>query len=97
MRDRVVIATNFGFNIVGGQQSGLSSRPNSIKRVAEASFDRLGVEVIDRFCQRRVDPHVPVEDVAGAVKGLIAAGKVRHSVSRRQARRPIAEHMPCSR
>jgi aryl-alcohol dehydrogenase-like predicted oxidoreductase len=78
VRDQVVIATKFGFNIVDGKQSGLNSRPEHIKEVAEASLKRLGVEVIDLFYQHRVDPNVPIEDVAGAVKELIAEGKVKH-------------------
>ncbi|NUS67634.1 MAG: aldo/keto reductase [Ensifer adhaerens] len=78
VRDRVVIATKFGFNIVDGKQSGLSSRPEHIRSVCDASLKRLGVDVIDLFYQHRVDPNVPIEDVAGAVKDLIAAGKVRH-------------------
>ncbi len=78
VRDRVVIATKFGFNIVDGKQSGLSSRPEHIRSVCDSSLKRLGVDVIDLFYQHRVDPNVPIEDVAGAVKDLIAAGKVRH-------------------
>ncbi len=78
VRDRVVIATKFGFDFVDGKQSGLNSRPEHIKEVAEASLKRLGVEVIDLFYQHRVDPGVPIEDVAGAVKDLIAEGKVKH-------------------
>lgn len=78
VRDQVVIATKFGFNIVDGKQSGLNSRPDHIKAVADASLKRLGVEQIDLFYQHRVDPGVPIEDVAGAVKELIAAGKVKH-------------------
>lgn len=77
VRDRVVIATKFGFN-AGNLQGGLNSRPEHIKEVADASLKRLGVEVIDLFYQHRVDPNVPIEDVAGAVKDLIAAGKVKH-------------------
>lgn len=77
-RDRVVIATKFGFSIEGGQNTGLNSRPEHIKAVADASLKRLGIEVIDLFYQHRVDPNVPIEDVAGAVKELIQAGKVRH-------------------
>ena len=77
-RDQVVIATKFGFNIVDGKQSGLDSRPEHIREVAEASLKRLGIEVIDLFYQHRVDPDVPIEDVAGAVKDLIAEGKVKH-------------------
>ncbi|GAB4066446.1 aldo/keto reductase [Ancylobacter sonchi] len=78
LRDQVVIATKFGFNIEGGKQTGLNSRPEHIKQVADASLKRLGIEVIDLFYQHRVDPEVPIEDVAGAVKDLIAAGKVKH-------------------
>jgi aryl-alcohol dehydrogenase-like predicted oxidoreductase len=75
-RDRVVIATKFGFTF--GEQRGLDSRPAHIKEVAEASLKRLKVETIDLLYQHRVDPNVPIEDVAGAVKELIQAGKVRH-------------------
>jgi len=78
VRDQVVIATKFGFNILDGKQSGLNSRPEHIRAVCDASLKRLGIEVIDLFYQHRVDPSVPIEDVAGAVKGLIAEGKVRH-------------------
>lgn len=79
-RDRVAIATKFGFNIdpETKKQAGLDSRPEQIRRVCDASLKRLGVEVIDLFYQHRVDPNVPIEDVAGAVKELIAEGKVRH-------------------
>jgi aryl-alcohol dehydrogenase-like predicted oxidoreductase len=78
VRNRVVIATKFGFNIVDGKMAGMNSRPEQIRRVADASLRRLGVEVIDLFYQHRVDPDIPIEDVAGAVKDLIAEGKVRH-------------------
>lgn len=78
IRDRVVIATKFGFDIVNGQSQGMNSRPEQIKKVADESLKRLGIDVIDLFYQHRVDPAVPIEDVAGAVKDLIAAGKVRH-------------------
>ena len=78
VRDKVVIATKFGFNIVDGRQSGLNSRPEHIKSVAGESLTRLGIDVIDLFYQHRVDPDVPIEDVAGAVKDLIQQGKVRH-------------------
>jgi aryl-alcohol dehydrogenase-like predicted oxidoreductase len=79
VRDQVVIATKFGFDIdADGRQHGLSSRPEHIKDVAEASLRRLGIDTIDLFYQHRVDPDVPIEDVAGAVKDLIDAGKVRH-------------------
>jgi len=77
-RGQVAIATKFGFRIVDGKQAGLDSRPAHIKEVAEASLKRLGIETIDLFYQHRVDPQVPIEDVAGAVKDLIRAGKVRH-------------------
>jgi len=78
LRDRVVIATKFGFKIEGGKQAGLDSRPAHIREVADASLKRLRTDRIDLFYQHRVDPDVPIEDVAGAVKDLIAAGKVKH-------------------
>ena len=80
VRDEVVIATKFGFDInpETGAGQGLNSRPDQIRKVAEASLKRLGIDVIDLFYQHRVDPAVPIEDVAGAVKDLIAEGKVRH-------------------
>src|SRR5229473_7521015 len=79
-RKQVVIATKFGFDIDPdtGQQRGLNSRPEHIKQVAEASLKRLKTETIDLFYQHRVDPNVPIEDVAGAVKDLIREGKVKH-------------------
>jgi aryl-alcohol dehydrogenase-like predicted oxidoreductase len=77
-RSRVAIATKFGFKIEAGKQSGLDSRPEHIREVAEASLRRLKVEWIDLFYQHRVDPAVPIEDVAGAVKKLIQEGKVKH-------------------
>ena len=79
-RGRVAIATKFGFKIdpATGKQAGLDSRPEHIKEVAEASLKRLKSEVIDLFYQHRVDPDVPIEDVAGAVKDLIQQGKVKH-------------------
>ena len=77
-RERVVIATKFGFNIENGQMAGVNSRPENIRQVAEASLKRLKVEAIDLFYQHRVDPSVPIEDVAGTVKELIQEGKVRH-------------------
>jgi aryl-alcohol dehydrogenase-like predicted oxidoreductase len=81
LRDQVVIATKFGFNLnpdgSPGWQ-GLNSRPERIKQVAEASLKRLKIDAIDLFYQHRVDPDVPIEDVAGAVKELIHAGKVKH-------------------
>ena len=78
VRDRVVIATKFGFRIADGRQVGFDSRPEHVRAVADASLKRLGVEAIDLFYQHRVDPAVPIEEVAGAVRDLIAAGKVRH-------------------
>jgi aryl-alcohol dehydrogenase-like predicted oxidoreductase len=78
VRDQVVIATKFGFTFEPGGQRGLDSRPAHIKEVAEASLERLKVDAIDLFYQHRVDPNVPIEDVAGAVKDLIREGKVRH-------------------
>jgi aryl-alcohol dehydrogenase-like predicted oxidoreductase len=77
-RNEVVIATKFGFKIQDGKQTGVNSRPEHIKEVAEASLKRLNVEVIDLLYQHRVDPEVPIEDVAGAVKDLIKEGKVKH-------------------
>jgi len=77
-RGQVRIATKFGFRIVDGKQAGLDSRPEHIKQVAEASLKRLQVEAIDLFYQHRVDPAVPIEEVAGAVKELIGEGKVRY-------------------
>ena len=79
LRDRVVIATKFGFDIEpDGTSRGLSSRPETIRRVADAALRRLRTDRIDLFYQHRVDPQVPIEDVAGAVKELIEAGKVGH-------------------
>jgi aryl-alcohol dehydrogenase-like predicted oxidoreductase len=78
-RGRVVIATKFGFKFdAAGKQVGLDSRPEHIREVADASLRRLNVEAIDLFYQHRVDPEVPIEDVAGAVKELIGQGKVKH-------------------
>jgi aryl-alcohol dehydrogenase-like predicted oxidoreductase len=78
MRDRVVIATKFGWDIQDGRSVGLDSRPEQIRRVADASLRRLRADRIDLFYQHRVDPAVPIEDVAGAVAELVAAGKVAH-------------------
>jgi aryl-alcohol dehydrogenase-like predicted oxidoreductase len=79
-REQVVIATKFGFKLDPntGKQAGLNTRPEHIKQVAEGSLRRLRVDAIDLFYQHRVDPDVPIEDVAGAVKGLIQEGKVKH-------------------
>ena len=81
VRDKVVIATKFGFNLKPDGSpgwQGLNSRPEHIKEVVEASLKRLRTDVIDLYYQHRVDPAVPIEDVAGAVKELIQAGKVKH-------------------
>lgn len=102
LRDKVVIATKFGFNCAPGGKPGtqtLNSRPEHIKQVADASLQRLNIDSIDLFYQHRVDPEVPMEDVAGAVKDLIAAGKVKHfglseagaqSIRRAHAVQPVA-------
>jgi len=79
VRAQVAIATKFGFQFdETGKQAGLNSRPQHIKEVAEASLKRLKINAIDLFYQHRVDPNVPIEDVAGAVKDLIQEGKVKH-------------------
>ena len=77
-KNRVIIATKFGFDIQDGKSIGLNSRPEQIRKVAEASLKRLQVDAIDLFYQHRVDPQVPIEDVAGTVKDLIQEGKVKH-------------------
>jgi aryl-alcohol dehydrogenase-like predicted oxidoreductase len=98
-RKDVVIATKFGFDLDPGGSGGLNSRPERIRQVAEDSLKRLRVEAIDLFYQHRVDPDVPIEDVAGAVKNLITAGKVKHfglsepgaeTIRRAHAVQPIA-------
>src|SRR6059036_561258 len=78
VRDRVAIATKFGFKFQDGKQAGLDSRPAHIREVAEASLKRLNTDRIDLLYQHRVDPAVPIEDVAGTVKDLIREGKVKH-------------------
>jgi aryl-alcohol dehydrogenase-like predicted oxidoreductase len=79
VRDQVVIATKFGFAFdADGRQTGLSSRPDHVRRAVDGSLGRLGVDVIDLLYQHRVDPDVPIEDVAGTVRDLIQEGKVRH-------------------
>jgi len=78
VRDQVVIATKFGFDLETGQSRGLDSRPETIKESVERSLERLKVDTIDLLYQHRVDPDVPIEDVAGAVKELIQEGKVKH-------------------
>jgi aryl-alcohol dehydrogenase-like predicted oxidoreductase len=96
VRDQVVIATKFGF--VGGRVAdGLDSRPENIRAVADASLKRLKTDRINLFYQHRVDPKVPIKEVAGTVRDLIAEGKVRHSVFRRPAPRRSAELMRYSR
>ncbi|MHB9055887.1 MAG: aldo/keto reductase [Paludibacteraceae bacterium] len=77
-KNKVVIATKFGFDIQDGKSIGLNSRPEQIRKVAEASLKRLQVDTIDLFYQHRVDPQVPIEDVAGTVKDLIQEGKVKY-------------------
>src|SRR6266496_534845 len=98
-RDHVVIATKFGFTFESGGQRGLDSRPAHIREVAEASLERLKVDAIDLFYQHRVDPNVPIEDVAGAVKDLVHEGKVKHfglseagvqTIRRAHAAQPVA-------
>jgi aryl-alcohol dehydrogenase-like predicted oxidoreductase len=98
-RERVVIATKFGFDIAPDRQrrSGLNSRPEHIKQVAEASLKRLRTNVIDLFYQHRVDPDVPIEDVAGTVKDLIQAGKVKHFGFLRPEQTPFVAHTRYSR
>ncbi|MFK4435411.1 aldo/keto reductase [Paenibacillus sp. RC21] len=78
VRNQIVIATKFGFNIQDGKQAGMNSRPEHIKKVAEESLKRLNTDVIDLYYQHRVDPDVPIEEVAGAVQDLIREGKVKH-------------------
>jgi aryl-alcohol dehydrogenase-like predicted oxidoreductase len=80
VRDKVVIATKFGFDIdfETRENRGVNSRPDRIRKAVEGSLERLGIETIDLLYQHRVDPNVPIEDVAGAVKDLIAQGKVKH-------------------
>ena len=98
-RKQVVIATKFGFKPAsdgGGRWSELDSRPEHIKEVAEASLKRLKTDVIDLFYQHRVDPNVPIEDVAGAVKDLIQAGKVKHFGLSEAGARQFAARTPSS-
>ncbi|WP_313913808.1 aldo/keto reductase [Tahibacter sp.] len=101
LRSNVTIATKFGFDLEPGTglQRGLNSRPRHIRQVAEASLRRLRTDVIDLFYQHRVDPNVPIEDVAGTVKDLIAEGKVKHfglseaseqTIRRAHAEQPVA-------
>jgi aryl-alcohol dehydrogenase-like predicted oxidoreductase len=99
LRGRVVIATKFGFEFTGGKCGGLNSRPDHIRRMTDDSLRRLRVEAIDLYYQHRVDPNVPIEDVAGAVKELIQQGKVKHfglseageqTIRRAHAAQPVA-------
>src|SRR5438132_13113853 len=78
VRDQVVIATKFGFDLETGQSGGLDSRPQTIRQSVERSLERLRTDTIDLLYQHRVDPNIPIEDVAGTVKDLIAEGKVKH-------------------
>lgn len=98
-RENVVIATKFGFNIVDGKQAGTNSHPDHIRKVVDESLKRLRTDYIDLLYQHRVDPNVPIEDVAGTVKELIQAGKVKHfglseagaqTIRRAHAVQPIA-------
>lgn len=77
-RDKVIIATKFGFNIQDGKMAGVTSKPEHIRKAVEGSLKRLHIDVIDLLYQHRVDPNVPIEDVAGTVKDLIAEGKVKY-------------------
>ena len=92
VRDRVIIATKFGFEVdpVTKERHGLNSRPDYIKRVAEESLRRLKTDRIDLYYQHRVDPNVPIEDVAGAVQDLAHEGKVRHFGLSEAEARPFA-------
>jgi aryl-alcohol dehydrogenase-like predicted oxidoreductase len=99
VRDQVVIATKFGFDLATGQSTGLDSRPETIKQSVERSLQRLQTDTIDLLYQHRVDPNVPIEDVAGTVKELIDEGKVKHfglseagaqTIRRAQAVQPVA-------
>ncbi|MEH2549277.1 aryl-alcohol dehydrogenase-like predicted oxidoreductase [Bradyrhizobium sp. AZCC 2262] len=98
VRNEIVIATKFGFDIdpTTGERRGLNSQPEHIKRVTDAMLRRLGTSHIDLLYQHRVDPNVPIEDVAGAVKDLIVAGKVRHFGLSEAAADTIRRAMPSS-
>ena len=95
-REQAVIATKFGFRIVDGKNTGLDSRPEHVREVAEASLRRLQTDYIDLFYQHRLDPNVPIEDTAGAVADLVKAGKVRYfglsEVGEKTIRRAHAAH-----
>jgi aryl-alcohol dehydrogenase-like predicted oxidoreductase len=94
-RDRVVIATKFGFKGAHAD-AGLDSRPERIRQVADESLTRLGTDRIDLFYQHRVDPNVPIEDVAGAVKDLISQGKVKLTLPRFRVHQTYAGFIYCS-
>lgn len=98
-RNEVLIATKFGFNIADGKMNGVNSRPEQIRKAVEGSLRRLKIETIDLLYQHRVDPNVPIEDVAGTVKDLIAEGKARyfglseagaHTIRRAHAEQPVS-------
>ncbi len=99
IRDEVVIATKFGFDIdfATRENRGITSRPERIRKAVDGSLKRLGIEVIDLLYQHRVDPTVPIEDVAGTVRDLIAEGKVRHFGMSEPGVRRCAAPMRCSR
>jgi aryl-alcohol dehydrogenase-like predicted oxidoreductase len=99
VRDKVVIATKFGWDIdqkTGEHRGGVNSKPAQIRQAVEGSLKRLGTDYVDLYYQHRVDPEVPMEDVDGVVGDLIQQGKVRFSVSRRRGRNPSAVPMRCS-
>jgi len=108
VREQVVIATKFGFDLSGSDKrpgaAGLDSKPENIRKAVEGSLQRLRIETIDLLYQHRVDPAVPIEDVAGAVKELIAQGKVKHfglseagvqTIRRAHAVQPVRSAFPC--
>ena len=100
-RKQVVIATKFGFDLSGSDKrpgaAGFSSQPEHIKQAVEGSLKRLKVDIIDLLYQHRVDPNVPIEEVAGAVKELIQQGKVKHFGMSEAARKPSAARTPSCR
>ena len=97
VRDQVMVATKFGWRIEDGKSTGLDSRPEHIKRVADASLRRLRTDVIDLFYQHRVDPGVPIEDVAGAVNDLIQGARCTTSACPRRRPQPSAGRTPSAR